>query len=431
MELVDAGTHPNTALAKVAGEKHLPAGHVQLLVQAYNTGRVNHRRKTASTLLERTEPFALADADAILEQLYPSKIKSAAARPAPSAEISTEYSTPFVAPPRSSEPACTFLKTASVGPPPVPPAERDDDFRRAYNALRDHRVLMGQVEVEVEAAWQKLAAALDKLEHTVRYGGFPGYEDALEQLELGYGDPARILIKHLRSWHGQAMSKTASARSRVLTDMTRGPATLLVDCVQALIKYAAVRARHKELAEHDGTARLEKLLFPVKQAADDASSPPGPASSFGQGFNLIRDKVTTPFSNWAVKPPDKRTADDVALEELTSPDHEAELDGIRTRALLHDMMANDPVISTHEPEVVLSVFNDLRSLAPNMARQPAVVRALLRRHLAQGGLDTHELSQLNEMENKMVSSRTPDSGGTAARPVAAKRKYQKLLPAGK
>jgi hypothetical protein len=64
---------------KVASERSIPPGHISLMVAAYNTGRTTRHREAPSSLLDKAADFPIADAPAILERLYPSKVKSAAA----------------------------------------------------------------------------------------------------------------------------------------------------------------------------------------------------------------------------------------------------------------------------------------------------------------------------------------------------------------
>ena len=49
------------------------------MVAAYNTGRTTRHREAHSSLLGKAADFPIADAPAILERQYPSKVKSAAA----------------------------------------------------------------------------------------------------------------------------------------------------------------------------------------------------------------------------------------------------------------------------------------------------------------------------------------------------------------
>jgi hypothetical protein len=77
--------------------------------------------------------------------------------------------------------------------------------------------------------------------------------------------------------------------------------------------------------------------------------------------------------------------------------------------MLNDFLSNDPVLSGYGRDEVLNAFNQVSQLAPHAARQPAVMRGLLRRMLQQEGvLETHEAGQVGQME-KML--KTPIEGG--------------------
>jgi hypothetical protein len=43
--LVNAGEEPNSAIIKSASAANIPAGHINLMVHAYNTGRTNKQRE--------------------------------------------------------------------------------------------------------------------------------------------------------------------------------------------------------------------------------------------------------------------------------------------------------------------------------------------------------------------------------------------------
>ena len=79
VDLVNDGKDPDDAIVKVAADHAIPAGQVNLMVAAYNTGRTTRHRESHSSLLDKAADFPIADAPAILDRLYPSRIKSAAA----------------------------------------------------------------------------------------------------------------------------------------------------------------------------------------------------------------------------------------------------------------------------------------------------------------------------------------------------------------
>lgn len=91
--LVSEGEHPNDAIVKVASEGGIPAGHVNLMVTAFNTGRTETQRKIGQDIFEKSAEFDLADAEDILNRMYPKEVKSAA-EVRLSSVVSEEYSSP-------------------------------------------------------------------------------------------------------------------------------------------------------------------------------------------------------------------------------------------------------------------------------------------------------------------------------------------------
>jgi hypothetical protein len=84
------------------------------------------------------------------------------------------------------------------------------------------------------------------------------------------------------------------------------------------------------------------------------------------------------------------------------PIHDAEMRAIRTKSMLNDMLSNDPIISSYDPDDVRQAFNSLSQLSPTLMTQPGVVRAMLRRMLQQEGvIEPHEATQLTDVEKNL------------------------------
>ena len=112
-----------------------------------------------------------------------------------------------------------------------------------------------------------------------------------------------------------------------------------------------------------------------------------------------------------------------ALTDLMDPEHEAELVKIKTQAMLSEFMSTDPVISTYDPDELAAAYNQVVQLTPRAARQPAVMRGLLRRFLQQqDALEPHEAGQLADMEMKLKSLETPSGLPFAPSSLAARQK---------
>jgi hypothetical protein len=90
-----------------------------------------------------------------------------------------------------------------------------------------------------------------------------------------------------------------------------------------------------------------------------------------------------------------------ALAALEDPAHEQKLRMINTQAMLQDMLLNDPVISSYDPEQVAGAYNDIVQLAPRVGDQRMLMQTLLRKQLQQGQLDSFEMDQLLGMDAKL------------------------------
>jgi hypothetical protein len=98
-----------------------------------------------------------------------------------------------------------------------------------------------------------------------------------------------------------------------------------------------------------------------------------------------------------------------ALESLYDPTHEAEMRSIKIEAMLNDFMSSDPVISTYDPDEVLGAYNQVIQLTPRAAIQPAVMRGLLRKMLAQqDAMEPFEAEQLVKVEQGIKKVEEPE-----------------------
>lgn len=98
------------------------------------------------------------------------------------------------------------------------------------------------------------------------------------------------------------------------------------------------------------------------------------------------------------------------LEEYVDPVHDAEMARIRSQAMLNDFLANDPVISTYDPDEVLEAYNQVSQMVPRSALQPAVMRGQLRKLLQQqDAMEPFEANQLVEVEKGLKTVQEPAS----------------------
>ena len=84
---------------------------------------------------------------------------------------------------------------------------------------------------------------------------------------------------------------------------------------------------------------------------------------------------------------------------------DAEMQNVQRQALVHDLIANDEIISTYDPKIALSAYNTMLKLAPKASMMPDVVRSVLRYATAQT-IDPNYASQLVELENNLNKRET-------------------------
>lgn len=138
---------------------------------------------------------------------------------------------------------------------------------------------------------------------------------------------------------------------------------------------------------------------PSRLAAYGAISPlagPTVASMVGPGV----EKMLSPKPQEAIE---RET-----VQELFDPSHEAEMQRIRTQAMLSEFMSTDPIISTYDQDEVTGAYNHISQLAPRAALQPALMRGLLRKMLQQQDtLEAFDVDQLAGIEQKLKNLESP------------------------
>jgi len=432
-DLLENGSSPNDAVVKVAQEHKIPAGHVRPLIHALNTGRANFHRKTAESVLEKASSISLADPDIILERLYPSQHKSAATYHQQRV-IAVDYDLP----PPSLTPSPALCKQASditTQTPPAYPREDTRDARRIFSALQDFDRLCTEKEITLTDCQRKLASCYQEVDALVRRNGLTCWSEVRANLEAGFGAPARMVCQHLERDYPQ-LQKQAQQKSYQPLNPHQSPYRELCQLLDQLTEYRQHKRAYTQLRNDPGYHKLAERFRPwTKEAKKEEDGGGGGAGGVGKGMGKLLGGVVKGTGSllpsgreglgnaWETVGrsfldnqvyPDMERRELSGLEDLMDPQHEAMLLQARTKAMLHDFLANDPVISEYDPEEVLRSFNELQQMAPYAISQPALVRAVLRKYLAQGGVDTHELGQLTTTEKELqeVRSRPMAAPGT-------------------
>lgn len=409
VDLVEAGWKPNEAIIKIAGDGDYLPGHVRMMVHSYNTGRTNYQRKSSGSLFEKTAEFPVADAGAVLEALYPEHVKTAAEIHQASA-VSDDYLSP---PGRwNPSPVGRLEKAASYMPPLASKAienyQRDPDrlVKKAFNLLRDLERERDQLRLRVTYSREKVAETLNDLDrHFKTLGRAVSFTSARNNAIAAWGGVAdRVMSKVAQANPNLVKEAVRDARGGEVNP-TLEPYRTIAACIKAASEYLDADAAFKDFDTKAAAATdsiVSQLLPPVKPPKQVGSILK--AAFLGKATELVPSLIaadTVRGIAGRLKPPDGDKLNSTAYMAVTDPSHEARLRKIRTASILHGLLSNDEFISGEQPEKVTEMFNQISQLAPRSAEQPMLMRALIRRYMAQGQVDPHDIGQMVDMETRL------------------------------
>lgn len=429
--MVNDGMAPDAAIIKSATDFNIPAGHLDLMVHAYNTGRTTKQREQGENTLEKAADFSLADVTKIRSALYPESVKTSAALVRDSI-ISTEYAVDprhmLARHRRDQEKAAAALRPLPAPTYVRPPRDEQIAAQRAYSEKQAQRIAAEEARRVSTAAYGKAASALDSLTTYFRTPGNMGYQDAVREVQLRFGADGVSVLQKVAAVYPH-IEKQAATKNNHFGD---NPLYALVDTVlTATQTYNEVKV--KVAAEKTASAKpapeiihgsvldaLEEKPLTLKEAATPPSPPkPKPESkpeekkpkseTNGQSkpsFNplLSPAKMVGGIIGMGggkeapAAPKDPLASVKSEFNSLSDPDHESALQGIRAKSVLHDLMLNDPVISGHDPQDVAMAFNEISELSPSLVSSPGMLNAVLRKRLEAGQLGDFDVKQLLEMD---------------------------------
>lgn len=450
--MVNDGTAPDAAIIKSATDFNIPAGHLDLMVHAYNTGRTTKQREQGENTLEKAADFSLADVTKIRAALYPESVKTSAALVRDSI-ISTEYAIDprhmLARHRRDQEKAAAALRPLPALTYVRPPRDEQIAAQRAYSEKQAQQRAAEETRRVSTAAYGKAASALDSLTTYFRTPGNMGYQDAVREVQLRFGDNGISVLQKVAAVYPH-IEKQAATKNNHFGD---NPLYALINTVltatqtynEVKVKVAAEKTasakpapeiihgsvldalEEKPLMLKTAEApRLETLYNDkgreYKATWDDASkawkqigglkaqqSGGGSSVEKKEKFNPVlspakfvggllgmsgdKDNKDKPSS-----PQDPLAAVKSQFNSLSDPDHDSALQGIRAKSVLHDLMLNDPVISGHDPQDVAMAFNEIAELSPNLVSSPGMLNSVLRKRLEAGQLGDFDVKQLLEMD---------------------------------
>lgn len=281
-ELVNSGMTPNDAIVKSASAANVPAGHINLMVHAYNTGRTTKQREQGEDTLEKAADFQLADAQTVMDALYPKAVKT-------SAEIVRQQivSTDYAVSPagmlarRRAEQEKTAAARSVLPEKTYQPYPRDEQaaVERVYSQKRAAQLAREEVRRQANAAYAKAASAMDELTEFFKRPGNMSFTDATKQVELRLGDEGVSVLNKVAEVYPHFKKQAATSAHHFGDNPLYG---LVQNVLNAVTEYVSANAKIEKVAEfgkkqapefitgsvlRDPTTESIELAAPVKRAA--------------------------------------------------------------------------------------------------------------------------------------------------------------------
>lgn len=218
--LVNSGDKPTAAIIKSAREHDIPAGHINLMVHAYNTGRTTTQREKGESTLEKAAEFPLADASDVLKALYPETVKSSSAIKRAEV-ISTEYALPVAGMLARRRDEMQKAAAAQVALPEKTWTPPPRDEHAAVMRAQSEKIAAQRAEEETRrqatVSYSKAAAALDDLSVYFRTPGNMSFGDALREVNLRLGQQGVSVLEKVAAVYPH-FNKQADTKRRHFGD---------------------------------------------------------------------------------------------------------------------------------------------------------------------------------------------------------------------
>jgi len=385
-QLTAGGLEPTAAVTKVAQDRKLLPGEIQLVCAAHNTGRQAAQMRANTSALDKFASFPLADADAVMAAIYP-KVEPPALKEVQAPAVTVKAA--------AAACSCGCGGMAGCRKKSAKPRDRFSELSRAKRAMEEAHLHFQQAQDLLNRLTGGLVAHFKAADDAA----FPRFEQALVTYHGGAGEQLAAYLAHRLP----RVKRAAAVRPDYgPVDRARGP---LADA--ALCLRAADVARQT----HDVLKTADAHLLACERAC--GLQPAEKAAGLGQVFmgsvigalgKSVTDNTTAAFGK---KDPIERlvTKDRDALEDTS---HDDDLRRIKAQAMLSSLMSDpsDPV-SGYPPARVAQTYNELAQLTPHASTQPAVMRPLLRRAL-EGRFEPFEVKEVTDIERGVRQNKGVD-----------------------
>lgn len=398
---IAAGSPPDDAIRKEAEARGYGPPVVRLMCEAVNIGRTRRQLETAPSGA-KSASFDLADPEKISAAMYPIRKAAVALHDFPTREDVDFFSVSRALPPL---PGCDGkMPVCAQDPYAVFETEhrrRSELEKAASDAARDHdRVFQEELfdlaagaaahflqntrvpfaEVEKRAA-HRFGKASEPLMNTV--WSLTGLENRPAALPAGpcvwpgHMEPYATLDK-------MAAAVEGAGRKVELWMVAESAFSKAAGVQPGWEKKAAVQAPPAAAVEEFA----KEAIIDLKPMSLDL----GAGASEGISALGLREPGDAPSG--------------------IDPAHEAELNGIKTRAMLNDFISNDEVLRTYPAEHVTEAYRRIAGMAPEVAKHPPLMRNMLRKELQRdGAMETFDAREMTTLDQQLrdLSARSTEA----------------------
>ncbi len=397
----DAQLTPSQALIKASESHDFTPDMLCRLTEAFNSSAQVAHLET-SDVNKRAESIPLANPAEVVEAFFPDNVQSRAEKAA-AVEAPDCYDTPehgdFMPVMEEMEKAAREAPIKLARTPRRYEADPDMLYGRiAKNkqaAYRKSEVL----QTEAQEHLDKVAALADRLIQYFRQPGHLPFAEVEKRARLNFTGVEKLLDHVFDQGNlaksGEVRAEMTGKELAFIKDASVEPYSLIKVAVEAGEGYARALVKAAGILDEADTQYARDMSdYQQYKAAVNVKSA---LISAMTGGAASAEKL--------LQPPEPEKP--VPMPVISDPEHEAQLASIEQQAALNDLLANDPVISAVDPQEVIRAFNQLSAMAPHVARDPNVLRSVLRRYVQQQDVDPFEIKQLVDLDVAMKKRDEP------------------------
>lgn len=400
--------NPNEAIAKAASDIGIPAGHIHLLVNAYNTGRTSAQRQKGTSPWEKGASFPIADTEVILDTMFPEREKKASTD-----EVSSDYSmspTYWLDRAKHQEKlaAAKSINFKLVDTPAPYPHDETRQLIKAASDKERQKKAVDEARTRASAAFDIALQETEELVEYFRKFGSLSYDEVKSNCERLYGEQATRLFDSV----GEKLPSRLKVAWAGKCNPAKGEAYDIVDrCIEAAQAFQELR---NDWAEK--SAAFQATIPTREQASPVYVDPilgieiptgraPGKSDSTTKEAGLW-DLATSPMGpGLALSSAIRDESIKAKARAVTEPKPDMELtrniDNIRRETMLNDLLNEDRVLAGHDPNKIIDAYKDLVEIAPMASMKRSIMRDFLRRRVEGGHHSWFDLEGLTKIEKNL------------------------------